>query len=194
MYSSNCVEIRILFVLCMTVAIAGAITAAYNNEPSRNSADDINIWREMYMRLAARRGNRSPEGNRNRNVLDNTRVSADDVINELNAIYGVKTSLALDALVVNEQQSRDVRVDTSGGWRSAAASIQPEEHPRAQLMDNGGVMTDTLGREPQATRGKSHKVNDNGDTSENGHALENEKEVADAEVSTKRRAKNVRHC
>ena len=189
MYSSNCVEIRVIFVLCMTAEIAGTITAAYDTEPSRQRADDTKIWREMYMQLAARNGNRSPEGyiDGNENVVDNTRVTADEVINELNAIYGVNTSLALDALVVNEQQSGDVRVDTSGGWRSAAASIQPEEPPRGQLRDSGGAITDTLGRDTQATEGKSENF-------ENGHARENDTEVADAELSTKRRAKNVRHC
>ena len=187
MYSSNCIEIRVLFVLCMTAEIPGRIIAAYGNEPSRQQADDTKIWRQMYMQLAARSGNRSPEGNRHENVVDNTRVTADEVINELNAIYGVHTSLALDALVVNEQQSGDVRVDTSGGWRSAAASIQPEEPPRGQLRDSGGAITDTLGRDTQATEGKSENF-------ENGHARENDTEVADAELSTKRRAKNVRHC
>ena len=175
MYSKYAIKIRVFLVLCAAVEFAISITSTAS-ERSRQRADDFEIWREMYMKLAARSGYLVPEGKMGHSEeTDNfmaTGENTTELFNELRDIYGSVSSLSTDAVVVNEKTSDKVSVDMSDGWNSVAASVQPEERQSKNVV---------------ATKTK-HKTNGLRNTegsrktgnAEKGSTRENGKNVADA--------------
>lgn len=181
MYSKYAIKIRVFLVLCAAVEFASSITSTAS-ERSRQRADDFEIWREMYMKLAARNGYLVPEGKMGHSEeTDNfmaTGENTTELFNELRNIYGSVSSLSTDAVVVNEKTSDKVSVDMSDGWNSVAASVQPEERQSKNV-----VATKTKHKKNGLRNTEGSRKTGN---AEKGSTEENGKNVADAASSIHR--------